>query len=317
MTPYDIQDEIEQANGLLQAEQVGDAYLAYRACLKDVAQAELTISIEELSAIWMGIGSCYAARERWAKALQWYQLSKTAVLSTAAFLSDTESAAGIARRAKWEQYAPKGMVITLDHDAPERALGDICESIAAAYDNNEQPDRAALYHQHAATLFARAEQIAIEPVASTDDDEVDVDEETAVSEEASADSPLIADIDPFDLGPIPLGAIGSDNDALTILNHFGIRHFGAAQRKWEVTEEDLDVFADDAETISGITLHLYGQVEQAVNVSFTMFQCRVVVAEKRPFADQEQPVFVVVSDDGINPQADMLIDTLDQLGLTL
>ena len=41
------------------------------------------------------------------------------------------------------------------------------------------------------------------------------------------------------------------------------------------------------------------------------------ITEKRPFADQEQPVFVVVSDDAINPQADMLIDTLDQLRLAL
>lgn len=305
-----IQDQIEQADALLQADQVGDAYLAYRACLKEAGQEELIISVKQLSAIWMGIGSCYAARKQWAKALQWYQLSKTAVLSTAAFLSDTESAAGVARRATWEQYAPKGATTTLDHDVPEHALGNICEAIATAYENSDQPDRAALYHQHASTLFARAQQVASEPVVSAD-------EETAVPETATTDSPLIADIDPFDLGPIPLGAIGNDNDALTILNHFGIRHFGAAQRKWEVIAEDLDVFKDDVETIRGITLHLYGQVERAVNVSFTMFQCRVVVAEKRPFADQEEPVFVVVSDDAINQQADTLIDMLDQMGLTL
>ena len=303
MIQNQFQNDIQQANELLQAEKINNAYRAYRACLTRASAEQLTISVGQLSAVWMGIGFCYAARTRWERALRWYHLSKTAVLSATPLTPDPESPIGISRRAKWEQYAPDGATTTYEHDAPARALGEICEAIALAYENSDQDARAVLYHEQAANLYERAGQAKAKP-----------------STETAVETILFPDLDPYDLSPVPIGSIGRASDALTILQHYGVRHFGATERQWNVVDEaEFEFFTHEnekAERILGVTLHLPGEPEQAINVSFTLFACRALLVEKRPFADHDHPVFVTIMDKTLTPHVDTLYDWLEGLNFS-
>lgn len=150
-----LQSRIQQAAALEQARRVDEAQAAYHACLQMAARERIPILGEHLVQIWMGLGFCYADRNDWRRALEWYHRAEAVILSAPMFNPNPESPEAQAHAKRWAAHLPQGVHVMLRDYQSEAYLAILCDSIAWAYDNDNQLEYAREYYQRAADLYIK------------------------------------------------------------------------------------------------------------------------------------------------------------------
>lgn len=151
-----LQSHIQQAESLETARRIDDALAAYDACLELIARAHIPLPGDQLVRIWMGIGFCYADRNDMHTALEWYHRTEAAIQSPPPLNPLPESPEATAHAQKWTPYLPEGVSVLFPEAFPaESHLAVLYDSIALAYDNADQLERAQAYYQRAAQLHAK------------------------------------------------------------------------------------------------------------------------------------------------------------------
>lgn len=151
-----LQSHIDQADALERAWLVDEAEAAYQACLQTAARERIPLYEGQLAQIWTGIGFCYADRNDWHRALEWYQRAEATLLSAPMFHPDPESPESQTNAQKWSPYVPEGVTVTFRPSYPAEAhLAELYDSIALAYDNGNQWERAKEYYQRSIDLHVK------------------------------------------------------------------------------------------------------------------------------------------------------------------
>ena len=151
-----LQSRIQQADALEQARRVDEAQAAYHACLQMAAHERIPLIDGQLVQIWMGIGFCYADRNEWRRALEWYHRAEAVLLSAPVFNLNPKSPEAQANAKKWSPYLPKGVTAMFRQSYPADVhLAELCDSIALAYDNDNQLERAKEYYRRSLDLHSR------------------------------------------------------------------------------------------------------------------------------------------------------------------
>jgi len=151
-----LQSHIEQADALEHAWLVDEAEAAYHACLQMAARERIPLLAGQLAQIWMGIGFCYADRNDWLGALGWYYRAEATLLSAPVFNPNPTSPEAQANDKKWSPYVPKEVTVIFQQSYPAEAhLAALCDSIALAYDNVNQLERAKEYYQRSIGLHVK------------------------------------------------------------------------------------------------------------------------------------------------------------------
>lgn len=151
-----LQSRIQQADALEQARRVDEALAAYHACLHMAAHERVPLLDGQLVQIWTGIGFCYADRNEWHQALEWYHRAEATLLSAPVFNPNPKSPEAQANAKKWSPYLPEGVTVMFRQSYPAEAhLAELCDSIALAYDNDNQLGRAKEYYQRSLDLHSK------------------------------------------------------------------------------------------------------------------------------------------------------------------
>lgn len=149
-----LQKRILQADALEKARRIDEAQDAYNECLKIPAQEQFPILISQLIQIWTGIGFCHADRNEWHASLEWYNRVEKCLLSAIELMTNPTLPTAEESVKKWSQYIPEGVMVMhpIDFDVKGR-LANIYNSIALAYDNDNQLENANDYYHRSTQLY--------------------------------------------------------------------------------------------------------------------------------------------------------------------
>lgn len=150
-----IWSSIQEADQLEANGQVDEAEDSYRNCLKMAVLLNTPLPFEAITHIWLGIGFCYASRKNWAEALAWYHRIEALIFSTPTFNSAPQSEKAKANAQKWVPHLQPGLKVMLDGDTAEETLANLCDSIALAYDNKKELEKAKTYYQRSYNIYGK------------------------------------------------------------------------------------------------------------------------------------------------------------------
>jgi tetratricopeptide (TPR) repeat protein len=146
---------IQEADQLEAQGKADEAEDVYRNCLKMAVLLNTPLPFDAISHIWLGIGFCYASRQNWTEALAWYHRLEALIFSTPKFSKDPQSEKAKANAQKWVPHLQPGLKVMLDGDTAEEALANLCDSIALAYDNKNEQEKAEAYYQRSYNIYGK------------------------------------------------------------------------------------------------------------------------------------------------------------------
>lgn len=145
---------IKEADALESAGKADEAQAAFEECLASVARERFPLTVDLLLPIWMGIGFCHADRNDWAGALKWYSKVEECLHAAPALMASSASKQAGQSPPAWYRHLPEGVIVLFPANFEWKpALANIYDSIAIAFDNNNELEPASDYYNRSASLY--------------------------------------------------------------------------------------------------------------------------------------------------------------------
>jgi tetratricopeptide (TPR) repeat protein len=140
-----IEEQYAQGQAQVQKQQFAEALATFEGCLTTAIQEETLLLVDLFADIMISIGFCYADLHEYEKALQVYHQLETVL----------EQGEG------WYQALPERLEIGVyESYNPGFPLAAVYESIAIAYDNTNQLEKATHYYKSAITTYFELKETA-------------------------------------------------------------------------------------------------------------------------------------------------------------
>ena len=133
-----IEEQYAQGQALVQKHQYAEALAIFEGCLTLASQEQIPLLVDFFTNIMISIGFCHADMGEYEKALKVYHQLETIL----------EQGDG------WYRALPEGIEIGIPKDYnPGLPLAAVYESIAIAFDNTNQLEKATYYYKSALTTY--------------------------------------------------------------------------------------------------------------------------------------------------------------------
>jgi len=151
-----LQTLLKQADALERAGRIDEAEAAYQECLAQMERERSPVTIDLLIATWMGQGFSRANRKDWPAALAWYEKVEECLHDTPSMMARDPSKEADKSTPRWYRHVPKGVVVLFPKTFDwMRALANVYDSIAIAFDNNNELQPASEYFGRSAALYRK------------------------------------------------------------------------------------------------------------------------------------------------------------------